>query len=101
MSMLKKQPLKSKPVCKVTFTLPEAVKAEDAYLVGDFNNWDEKATAMTKLKKNGQFTVTLELAKEKEYQFRYLVNGSEWHNDWHADKYVPNPFSGDNSVVTT
>ena len=99
MSMLKKQPLKSKPVCKVTFTLPESVKAESAYLVGDFNNWDEKATEMKKLKKNGQFTVTLELPKEKEFQFRYLVNGAEWHNDWHADKYVPNPFSGDNSVV--
>ena len=72
MSMLKKQPLKSKPVCKVTFTLPESVKAESAYLVGDFNNWDEKATEMKKLKKNGQFTITLELDKEKEYQFRYL-----------------------------
>jgi hypothetical protein len=30
-----------------------------------------------------------------------LVNGAEWHNDWQADKYVPNPFSGDNSVVIT
>lgn len=99
--MLKKQPLKTKPVCKVTFTLPESVKAETAFLVGDFNNWDEKATPMKKQKKNAQFSVTLELDKDREYQFRYLVNGSEWHNDWHADKYVPNPFSGDNSVVAT
>ncbi|GIL12880.1 MAG: glycoside hydrolase [Chloroflexi bacterium] len=98
--MLKKQMLKSKPVCKVTFTLPEAIKAETAYLVGDFNTWDEQATPMKKLK-NGHFTVTLELEAGREYQFRYLVNNTEWHNDWHADKYVPNPFSGDNSVVTT
>ena len=101
MSMLKKQPLKSKPVCKVTFSLPESVKAETAFLVGDFNNWDEKATPMNKQKKTAQFSVTLELDKGREFQFRYLVNGSEWHNDWHADKYVPNPFSGDNSVVAT
>lgn len=99
--MLKKQPLKSKPVCKVTFSLPESVKAETAFLVGDFNNWDEKATPMKKQKKDAQFAVTLELDKGREYQFRYLVNGAEWHNDWHADKYVPNPFSGDNSVVAT
>jgi 1,4-alpha-glucan branching enzyme len=99
-TMLKKQFLKTKPVCKVTFTLPEAIKAETAYLVGDFNNWDEKATQMKKTK-NGQFSTTLELDKGREYQFRYLVNGTEWHNDWHADKYMPNPFSGDNSVVTT
>jgi 1,4-alpha-glucan branching enzyme len=100
-TMLKKQFLKSKPICKVTFTLPEAVKAETAYLVGDFNNWDEKATPLKKAKKDGQLSVTVELDKDKEYQFRYLVNNTEWHNDWHADKYVPNPFSGDNSVVTT
>jgi 1,4-alpha-glucan branching enzyme len=99
--MLKKQPLKSKPVCKVTFTLPEAIKAETAFLVGDFNNWDEKSTPMKMVKKSGQFSITLDLETGREYQFRYLVNGTEWHNDWHADKYVPNPFSGDNSVVTT
>jgi 1,4-alpha-glucan branching enzyme len=99
--MLKKQSLKTKPVVKVTFTLPDSIKAENAYLVGDFNDWDEKATQMKKQKKNGQFSITLELEKGREYQFRYLVNESEWHNDWNADKYVPNPFSGDNSVVTT
>jgi 1,4-alpha-glucan branching enzyme len=98
--MLKKEHLKTKPVCKVTFTLPEAVKAETVYLVGDFNEWNETKTRMKKLK-NGRFTVTLELEKGREYQFRYLVNGNEWHNDWDADKYASNPFGGDNSVVVT
>jgi 1,4-alpha-glucan branching enzyme len=99
--MLKKQTLKTKPVCKVTFTLHESVKAETVHLVGDFNNWDEKATPMKQAKKNGPFSITLELESGKEFQFRYLVDGTTWHNDWDADKYVPNPFSGDNSVVTT
>lgn len=98
--MLKKQYLKTKPVCKVTFDLPAQVQGETAYLVGDFNEWDENAMPM-KRNKDGSFTITLNLDTGKEYQFRYLVNGSEWHNDWNADKYVPNPFSGDNSVVTT
>lgn len=99
--MLKKQALKSKPVCKVTFTLPDSIKAETAYLVGDFNSWDEKATPMKLVKKSGQFSITLDLELGREYQFRYLINSTEWHNDEKADKYVPNPFSGDNSVVTT
>ena len=43
--------------------------------------------------------LTLELQSGKEYQFRYLVNGTDWYNDWDADRYVPNPFGGDNSVV--
>ena len=98
--MLKKQYLKTKNVCKVTFSLPAAVQGETVFLVGDFNNWDEKATPM-KRQKDGSFTTVLELEKGRKYQFRYLVNGTEWHNDWEADRYVPNPFSGDNSVVVT
>jgi 1,4-alpha-glucan branching enzyme len=98
--MFKKQFLKTKDVVKVTFSLPEQVQGETVFLVGDFNNWDESATPM-KRQKNGSFTVTLDLEKGREYQFRYLVNGTEWHNDWAADKYVPNPYSGDNSVVVT
>jgi 1,4-alpha-glucan branching enzyme len=98
--MLKKQYSKSKPSCKVTFYTPAAIEAETIYLVGDFNNWDEVATPMEKLK-DGRFKTTLDLEKDNEYQFRYLVNGSEWHNDWEADKYVPNPYTGDNSVVVT
>lgn len=97
--MLKKQNSRGKAV-KVTFTLPKDVQAESVHLVGDFNNWNEKANPMT-TDKEGNHTATISLQKGKEYQFRYLVNGSEWHNDWHADKYVPNSFSGDNSVVST
>lgn len=97
-TMLKKQYFKTKDTCKVTFSLPAAVQGETVFLVGDFNGWDEKNLPM-KRHKDGSFTATLELSKGKEYQFRYLVNGSEWHNDWQADRYVPNPFSGDNSVV--
>ncbi|MFN8528933.1 MAG: isoamylase early set domain-containing protein [Anaerolineae bacterium] len=98
--MLKKQFLKTKPVCKVTFSLPASVQGDTVHLVGDFNGWDEQTTPM-KRQKDGSFNITLDLEKGKEYQFRYLVNATDWHNDWEADKYVPNPFSGDNSVVVT
>lgn len=98
--MVKKKFLKTK--CKVTFELPDTIAegAERVTLVGDFNNWDEQSTPMDK-KKGNKFSITLDLEPNKEYQYRYLINGREWHNDWEADKYVPNPFSGDNSVVTT
>ncbi len=99
--MFKKRFLK-KGAVKVDFILPDAIAADadTAYLVGDFNDWDEKATPMSQLK-NGTFKITLDLEPNREYQFRYLVNGNQWHNDWDADKYVPNPFSGDNSVIST
>lgn len=98
--MLKKKLLKSKPVCKVTFELPGDVKADGAYLVGDFNAWDETAIPMKKLK-DGRLTVTVDLAKNTEYQFRYKLTDGRWDNDWKADAYTTNPYGGDNSVVYT
>ena len=91
---------------RVTFELPAelAQNAENVFLAGDFNEWDETATPMDRKvdKKSGKrFTLTLDLTLGKEYQYRYLLDGTNWQNDWDAEKYVPNPFSGDNSVVLT
>lgn len=61
--MIKKQYLKSRPVCKVTLTLPAEPGVEKAEVVGDFNNW--QPTAMEQLK-NGSFKTVLELAQGGE-----------------------------------
>ncbi len=98
---LKKKYLENKPRCKVTFSLPKkaAHSARTVNLVGDFNNWDEQATPMKKLK-NGSFTVVLDLETGREYQFRYLIDSKTWENDWEADKYVRTHLGDcDNSVV--
>ena len=97
--MLKKDLVNKGKVHKVTFWTHAMPEASTAYLVGDFNDWDETATAMQQLK-DGRFKVVMKLDPSNSYQFRYLVDG-EWHNDHDADEYVPNPFSGDNSVVIT
>lgn len=99
---LKKQYLKSKPVCKVTFKISEeeAQNAKSVRLVGEFNDWDLSVPPMKKLK-NGTFTTTVELEAGKEYQFRYLLDDQNWENDWAADAYVPSQTSfEDNSVVS-
>jgi len=99
---IKKQFLKSKPVCKVTFSLTneEASNAGKVQLLGDFNNWKlEDAIVMSKLK-NGSFKTTLDLSVENEYQFKYLIDGATWANDGEADKYVNNGINHEeNSVV--
>lgn len=98
---IKKQYLKSRPVCKVTFRLPAAAaeNAASVYLVGDFNDWDTGAAPLRKLR-DGTFSVTLDLEPQQEYQFRYLIDNAVWENDWDADKYVSSPYAGiDNSVV--
>lgn len=47
---IKKQYLKSKPVCKVTFEV-SAKEANSISVVGDFNEWNAEATPLKKLKK--------------------------------------------------
>lgn len=99
---LTKQYLKSKPVCKVTFSLPaEAVEnASKVALIGDFNGWDPAEAAALKKQKDGSYKATLELEPGKEYEFKYLLDGEKWENDWEADKYVPSRVEGsENSVV--
>lgn len=95
--MIKKQYLKSRPVCKVTFSLNAETGAEKAEVVGDFNGWEP--TAMEQLK-DGRFKVVLELEQGNAYQFRYLLNGNDWVNEEEADTYTPNPYFGENSVIS-
>ena len=100
---LKKSFSKDKKTCTVTFTVSKeaAQGANTINLAGDFNSWSSTDTPLT-LGKDGSFSVTLDLAADREYQFRYLLDGCRWENDWKADKYIPAPFSNaDNSVVVT
>jgi 1,4-alpha-glucan branching enzyme len=99
---IKKQFLKSKPVCKVSFRISEeeANGAKKIQVLGDFNNWNKKATPMKKLK-SGDFTQTIELETGKEYQFRYLLDGELWINESEADGKVANEFNSENDVVST
>ena len=98
---MKKRILKSRPVCKVTFELPgeAAATATSVHLVGDFNDWDSVGMPM-KRRKDGSFSVTVDLDCDREYQYKYLIDGKTWENDWAADKYIPSPMGdGENSVV--
>lgn len=99
-SGIKKEHMKARKICKVTFRLPgeAAFTAGTVTVVGDFNHWDREATPMEK-REDGDFTATVEVAAGKEYRFRYLIDGQRWENDWHADKYVKGPYGAEDSVV--
>jgi 1,4-alpha-glucan branching enzyme len=99
-SGIKKQYLKSRSVCRVTFMLPNAaaLDSQQVALVGDFNNWSVKATPMKRIK-NGGYSVNLDLEPGRGYRFRYFIDGCRWENDWNADRYEQNPYGGDDSIV--
>lgn len=94
---IKKQYLKSKPVCKVTFSI-ESEDAKKVSVVGNFNDWNAKKAPLKKLK-NGTFKGTIDLEKDSAYEFKYLVDGA-YVNDAAADAYAWNDYAGaENSVV--
>lgn len=100
---LKKTFSSDKTKCTVTFSINAAAAAgaEKAFLVGEFNDWSESATPMKK-GADGSFSVKKQFEVNKEYQFRYLLDGKTWINDWKADKYIRSELvNDDNSVVST
>jgi len=99
--MIKKMPSQDPNKLIIRFELPAAIWADSVDLVGDFDDCNETLHPLMRDRVDGTWYITLELERGKEYQFRYLVNGQEWHNDWQADDYVPNPYGGVCSIVST
>ncbi len=97
--MIKKEPGPAPDEMRVTFELPPTIWAESVDLVGDFNDWNRTSHPMVRGRDDANWHLTVTLKRGREYQFRYLVNGTDWYNDWDADRYVANPFGGDNSVL--
>jgi 1,4-alpha-glucan branching enzyme len=98
---VKKQYLKTKPYCKVTFRLDKksAGGAHKVAVAGDFNAWAPHTTPMKALK-SGDFTATLNLPKGRAYQYRYVIDGHLWMTDPLADKRIYCEYAdAENAVV--
>lgn len=98
--MVKKQYSKSKPVCKVTFSLTteQVGKNAEVRVLGNFNDWSwDKGLEMKSKKK--AYTASIELPAGATYEFRYLIGGHTWFNDESADDYNGTPFFSHNCVL--
>jgi 1,4-alpha-glucan branching enzyme len=95
---IKKQFLKSKPVCKVTFSIV-AKEANKVAVVGSFDDWNTQSSPLKKLK-NGSFKGTIDLEANASHEFKYLIDGV-FVNDAEADGYAWNDYAGgENSLIT-
>ncbi len=97
--MIHKSPSSSTGQMRITFELPACVWADQVFLVGDFNDWDEGAIPFQQ-DRNGVWRATMDLPMGQRFQFRYLVDGN-WRTDNHADSLVENIYHTTNSVVET
>jgi 1,4-alpha-glucan branching enzyme len=95
--MLKKKFFKTIEECEVTFEV-NVDDAKDVALVCEHNGWEP---IQMKQSKKGPFRTKIRLPKEGQFQFRYLVDGQDWHNDKTADLYQRNEHGSENSVIST
>ena len=67
---INKQYLKTKPLCKVTFTLPahRLDNIDQVALLGEFNDWDPAALPMKK-SKSGDLVPVLPCLKTANFSF--------------------------------
>jgi hypothetical protein len=65
---------------EVTFRYKPAKKADGVTLAGTFNNWDVKALPMAGPDKEGFYSVRHTLTRGV-YEYKFVVNGSEWFAD--------------------
>lgn len=94
--MIQKTLYKTKEYSKVKFSI-EAVQAEQAEVVGLNGNW-EKGIEMKK-KKDGTFSVEINLPKNTRHEFKYRLNQAEWLNEPQCDGEVANVFGTTNSLI--
>lgn len=96
--MISKTPAKNGKTTKVTFQLPPESASDSVCLCGDFNDWSQDATPLTK-RKDGRYSATVTLPAGKSYRFKYFIDGARWENDGEADQYVDNEYGSKDSVV--
>ncbi|CAH0530086.1 isoamylase early set domain-containing protein [Vibrio hippocampi] len=96
--MINKRFFKTKDEVEVTFEL-DANQVESAAIVAEFHDW--QPVPMKKVAKSKTFKYKTRLPKNEQFQFRYLINDTEWVNDGSADQYIANSFGAENCVITT
>ena len=82
---------------EVMFRFDARPEAESVALVGEFNDWSTTTHPMAR--DDDGFETVVMLARGRTYRYKFLVDGTDWENDWHADAYEANSFGGHDSVV--
>jgi len=83
------------PLKKVRFTFVPAGRHDKVMLSGTFNGWSTEATPMEFM--DGKYAVTL-LLPVGEYQYKFVADG-RWITDQNAEKFHPDGFGGQNSII--
>ena len=93
------EPRIERPAVDVAFLLPGYEEANCVSVCGDFNDWSPVTTPMEF--RSGFWRVIVPLESDRDYRYRFLVDGEQWLDDPFTTRRTPNDFGGHDSVVHT
>lgn len=83
---------------QVTFLFRPTGEARTVTVAGTFNDWNSTANAMTDADGDGVWTTALDVPAGRQ-MYKFVVNGTDWHEDRTASELVDDGFGGFNSVM--
>ena len=81
---------------RVTFTMPAIDGCNCLCLVGEFYRWNESVYLMQRAD-DGTWSLTLELASDREVQYRFRTCDGTWL----SDPAAPPPLGSESSILRT
>lgn len=75
-----------------------ADSASDVSIVGDFNDWDARATPLSRSKAGGVWSVVVPLNPGR-HVYAFVIDGKQWTTDAAAPRAPENEFGTRNSIV--
>jgi len=100
--MLKKTYTKNKSKCKVTFKFApseDTTQIDTIQVVGSFNGWGQNKKHFLKKRKDGTYSLSVNLNSDASYEYKYLINDSDWYTDNNAESLVWNIYGSKNALV--
>ena len=82
---------------EVIFAVEDRGEIHSVHVVGDFNGWSRTAHLMTQC--GDRHEIAIRLPVGQRYRYHFLIDGTRWENDWHADDYEMNETGAFVSVV--
>ena len=89
------KPISTRRTVRFEFQAPPT--AQRVALVGDFNSWNRFGHMMRKVP-SGLWEITVELTPGR-YQYKFLVNDSQWLTDPKVKEQASNQYGTNNSVI--
>jgi hypothetical protein len=83
----------------VAFALPGFETAKSVALCGEFNDWSP--TRHPLVLRNGIWTIVVPLEPDRDYRYRFLVNGVDWVNDPFTQRRVANDLGTEDCILHT